>query len=75
MTWSASDLTAIETAIASGHRTVKFHDREITYHSLAELMRLRAEIQRELGVQAGSTETYRSDRRYADFHNGMEPPS
>lgn len=41
MAWSESDITALETAIKQGTVRVKFADREITYRSLDEMIRLR----------------------------------
>lgn len=48
--WTTHDLTAIETAIASGARTVKFADQEITYDSVSDLFRVRLAIQQALGI-------------------------
>lgn len=49
MAWTASDLSAIETAIATGELTVSYRDRTVTYRSIAELIQIRALIRTELG--------------------------
>ena len=38
MTWTQTDLDAIEAAIASGELTVQYVDKRITYRSIAELL-------------------------------------
>lgn len=41
MSWTQNDIVVLERAIASGARRVRFSDgREITYHSLQEMMAL-----------------------------------
>ena len=55
MAWSLSDLTALETAMASGTLSVRFSDgRMVTYHSLDAQMRLRATMRAELGLESGA---------------------
>jgi hypothetical protein len=44
MTWSLEDLAALERAIASGARRVRYADREVEYRTLDEMLRVRAEI-------------------------------
>jgi hypothetical protein len=42
MAFTTSDLTAIESAIASGELTVRYADgKEVTYRSIGELMKAR----------------------------------
>lgn len=48
MAFSQSDLTAIQGAIARGERTVEFHDRRVTYRSVAELVEAESHIARTL---------------------------
>lgn len=50
MAYSLADLDAIERAIASGARRVKFEDREVEYRSTTELERARDTIRRALGL-------------------------
>lgn len=48
MTFTTSDLTAIESAIASGELTVISEGRQVTYRSMLDLMRARDTIRTEL---------------------------
>lgn len=48
--WTLAQLEAIEAAIASGARTVKFEDREVEYRSTTELLRARELMRRSLGL-------------------------
>lgn len=50
MAFSESQLTALESAIAQGALSVQYADRRITYHSLAEMIRLRDTMRSELGI-------------------------
>jgi hypothetical protein len=50
MSWTQSDLDALEKAIATGARAVKFEDREVEYRSTSELLRARELIRRALGI-------------------------
>lgn len=45
-------LQALETAILQGVLTVKYTDKEVTYRSLEELMRIRALCRSKLGLDA-----------------------
>lgn len=48
MAWTQTDLTNIETAIASGELTVSFEGRTVTYRSMEDLLKARAEIKASL---------------------------
>lgn len=50
MAWTQSDLDTIDAAIASGRgaRRITFADQTIEFHSVAEMLRLRATIKREV---------------------------
>lgn len=50
MSFTSDQLTAIETAIASGTLRVKYADREVQYASLTDLMRVRTLIMAALGL-------------------------
>lgn len=65
MSWASSDLTAIETAIASGELSVQFADRRVQYRSIEELLRARAIIKEALAQAGGSTASTRCT--YATF--------
>lgn len=50
MAFTSDQLTALDSAIAQGALSVQFADRRVTYHSLAEMMRLRDLMRSELGL-------------------------
>ena len=70
MAFTDTDVTALETAIASGSLTVQHGDQSTTYRSMAELFEARDRIKRELAINAGGsrfkyynlTAGYRGDR-------------
>lgn len=66
MAWTTEQLAAVEEAIASGANRVKYADREVTYNSLDDLLRLRDRMRREMGLADGS-----QSRRYASFSKGL----
>jgi hypothetical protein len=60
MALTTADLTAIETAIASGVLRVRFSDgREVQYQSLTDLLKAREFIKNDL-TQSGGTASTRS---------------
>jgi hypothetical protein len=48
MAWSASDLLEIENAIKSGTLRVKYSDKEVTYRSLEEMLKIRDLIRKSV---------------------------
>lgn len=54
MGYTASDLAAVQAAIAKGEFRVRFADRETQYRTMAELLEAEAHIQGELN-QASAT--------------------
>lgn len=50
MSFSQTDLDRIEAAIASGTLTVKYADKQVTYASMADLMKARDLIRKQMGV-------------------------
>lgn len=57
--FTQTDLDALDEAIKSGALTVKYRDKEVTYRSLNDLMRLRDFIAGKLGQKtAGANRTY-----------------
>jgi hypothetical protein len=48
--WTQEQLTALETAIARGTLRVKYGERDVTYRSLDEMLKLRGVMRRELGL-------------------------
>jgi hypothetical protein len=54
MAFTTTDLDAINAAIASGEMTVKYNGREVTYRSVAELLKAKSTIEADLAAaQAG----------------------
>lgn len=51
-TWTASDLAALERAMASGALRVEYETHAVTYRSLAEMDRLRDRMRAALGLSA-----------------------
>ena len=49
--FTQTQLEALEAAIAQGALTVRYADRSVTYHSLAEMLRLRDRMQREIAAR------------------------
>lgn len=59
MAFSQSDLDALDAAIAQGALRVKYADKEVTYRSLDEMMRVRNFIEEKLGKKAaGASRIY-----------------
>lgn len=50
MAWSQSDLDAIEKAIASGARRVRFQTHEVEYQSTSEMLKARDVIRADIDV-------------------------
>lgn len=53
MSFSQTDLDAIDGAIGSGELTVKSNGKEVTYRSVSELLRARKTIMDAIQAQAG----------------------
>jgi hypothetical protein len=66
MSWTRDDLTAIETAIASGMLSVTIAGRTVTYRSMADLRIARDLIRQSLG------DTVDRDRRYFEHSKGLD---
>jgi hypothetical protein len=62
MSWTTTDLTAIENAIASGELRVSFQDRSVEYRSIEELLKARDVIKAAVDptVSASTRSTYAS---------------
>ena len=60
MSWTITDLTAIETAIASSELRVKFSDREVQYRSMDELLKARDVIKESIASVGGTSPSIRS---------------
>jgi hypothetical protein len=65
-TYTADDLRTLEQAIAQGAVRVKYVDKEIEYRSLKEMMIIRDNIRRALGMAQPD-----SGRKFASFSKGL----
>ena len=65
-TWTAADLTAVESALASGELSVRFENRSVQYRSIDELLKIRDVIKNAVAVSGGSSAGIRST--YATFY-------
>jgi hypothetical protein len=67
--WTPGQLVALETAIASGAKTISYEGKQITYASLDEMLRIRNIIQVALGLIArpSSTVLVAHSRGYPGF--------
>lgn len=53
MAYTPNDLVAIQSAIARGVTRVRMNGEEVTYASLADLVRIERKIKLELGLETG----------------------
>lgn len=53
MAFTQEQITSLESAIASGTLTVRYGDRQVTYHSLKEMRSLLTQMRGELGASLG----------------------
>lgn len=67
MSYTTEDLTAIKKAIAQGALSVKYADKEVTYRSLEEMLKIKGMIETELGIITNGT-----GRVFAKFNKGLE---
>ncbi|WP_163833370.1 phage head-tail joining protein [Spartinivicinus ruber] len=65
MSFTATDLDAINEAIAGGELRVKFKDREVEYRSMDELIKARRLIQRALASNQKS-QAFKGSRTWVD---------
>jgi len=65
MAYTQTDLDAIEKAIATGTRRVTVDGKTVEYRDMAEMMKARDLIRRELGVSTGDV------RKYGTFSRGL----
>jgi hypothetical protein len=66
--WTQEDLNNIESMIASGMTSARFGDRQYTYASMTDLLRVREIIRRAITPQ--SQRTHRN--KYGVFDSGLE---
>lgn len=63
MALTTSDLTALETALASGELTVEYDGRRVTFRSVAELRSAIEYVKGEIASAAGT----RTTQSFAEF--------
>jgi hypothetical protein len=68
MAFTSDDLSALDSAIRAGVRTVSHNGRTITYHSLEEMLQLRAVMQAELAT--GDRTSFGTRRIYPEYAKG-----
>lgn len=67
MAFTLSDLDALDKAIKSSRRKVKYADKEVEYRSMAEVFEARAFIVAELERTGQLTSVRKSSTSYASF--------
>jgi roadblock/LC7 domain-containing protein len=63
MAYTTEQLAALEAAIARGVRTVSYNGESVTYESLAEMRKLRAEMRAEMGQTVHDKSLFPTIRR------------
>lgn len=58
MAFTQPQLDALEEAIAQGALTVKYQDKEVTYRSLSDMMKIRDLIRQKLGSSVAVGRVY-----------------
>lgn len=58
--WTDSDIAALETAVKGGVLRVRFADREVTYHSISEMLKLLQAMKDEIASEAASSTSSRT---------------
>lgn len=64
--WTTNDLAALESAIKTGATRVSYQDRDVSYRSLDDMLRIRDLMRADLGQVGDSSQT-----RYASFSKGL----
>lgn len=68
MAYTMEQVTALEAAVAEGALTVKYQDKQVTYRSLDEMVRILRQMKTELGLINKN-----GGRRLASFSKGHTP--
>jgi hypothetical protein len=74
MAFTTADLTALETAMKSGTRVVRYQDKTVEYRSLDEMLQLYSFIKTQLDATdapAGLQTTVGTKRILASFSKGL----
>lgn len=64
-TWTMDDYAALKSAIAKGVRLVQYEGQRVEYQSTADMLRVLAMMEAELGLKS------RSQRRFAYVNRGV----
>lgn len=56
--WTQTQLDVLERAIATGQRSVSYDGLAVTYGSIDDMLRVRAEMRRALGLSSVNGRTY-----------------
>lgn len=56
MAWTQADIDALKAAIATGVKSVAYHDKTVTYHSVDDMLKALAMMQAEVNVSSGANE-------------------
>lgn len=68
MAFTQAQLDALDEAIASGSKRVRYADKEVEYNSLDDMLRLRQLMNDEL-----HPDTRKGNRKLASFNKGVYP--
>lgn len=68
MAYTIEQYNAITEAIATGSLTIKYADKEVTYRSLNDMIKIKGIIETELGIVPTQ-----SRRKYASYSKGIFP--
>ena len=73
--FTVDQYNALSAAIAEGVKTVKYSDKEVTYHDLDEMLKLRELMKNEIWPECPTTNgVVGRRRRVAVYHSGHYPP-
>lgn len=53
MAWTSDDVAALKTAIKAGVKRVRYHDHDVEYHSLTEMLELLGAMKAEVDAATG----------------------
>jgi hypothetical protein len=67
MVYTTDQYSQLSAAIAQGALTVKYADKEVTYRSLDDMLRIQRLMEKDLGIG----QSKRPTRRYAQFTKGL----
>jgi len=68
MAFTQQQLDALDAAIASGSKKVKYADKEVEYQSIADMLRVRDLMAQELGLIPADKK-----KKFANYNKGVYP--